>query len=150
MSINVATTTNNIGEIELDQGRYADAEARFRDVLRIADSAGHRLISAVSRGNLSRLAARSGRYSDADELLTDALATLDAIGSGPFLLEFQARRAELLILSGADPAEVGRLAEETLAQVRARVCRRPCRRCWSGSAVRALPSGRTYKRLATH
>ena len=114
--INVATTTNNIGEIELDQGRYADAEARFRDVLRIADSAGHRLISAVSRGNLSRLAARSGRYSDADELLTDALATLDAIGSGPFLLEFQARRAELLILSGADPAEVGRLAEETLAQ----------------------------------
>ena len=113
--INVATTTNNIGEIELDQGRYADAEARFRDALRIADSAGHRLISAVSRGNLSRLAARSGRYTDADELLTGALATLDAIGSGPFLLEFQARRAELLTLSGADPAEAGRLAEETLA-----------------------------------
>src|SRR6478752_1444950 len=113
--INVATTTNNIGEIELDQGRYADAEARFRDTLRIADSAGHRLISAVSRGNLSRLAARSGRYTDADELLTSALATLDAIGSGPFLVEFQARRAELLTLSGADPAEAARLADETLA-----------------------------------
>jgi tetratricopeptide (TPR) repeat protein len=112
--INVATTTNNVGEIELDQGRYADAEARFREALRIADSAGHRLISAVARGNLSRLAARSGRYADADELLTDALDTLDAIGSGPFLLEFQARRAELLTLSGADPTEAGRLAEETL------------------------------------
>jgi class 3 adenylate cyclase/tetratricopeptide (TPR) repeat protein len=114
--INVATTTNNIGEIELDQGRYADAEARFRDALRIADSAGHRLISAVSRGNLSRLAARSGRYADADELLTDALATLGAIGAGPFLLEFQARRAELLTLSGADLAEAAKLADETLTQ----------------------------------
>jgi tetratricopeptide (TPR) repeat protein len=112
--INVATTTNNVGEIELDQGRYADAEARFREALRIADSAGHRLISAVARGNLSRLAARSGRFADADELLTSALDTLDSIGSGPFLLEFQARRAELLTLSGADPTEAGRLAEETL------------------------------------
>ena len=141
--INVATTTNNIGEIELDQGRYADAEARFRDALRIADSAGHRLISAVSRGNLSRLAARSGRYTDADELLTGALATLDAIGSGPFLLEFQARRAELLTLSGADPAEAGRLAEETLALGVGKGCRLPFRRCWSASAARASRAART-------
>jgi len=114
--INVATTTNNVGEIELDQGRYTDAEARFREALRIADSAGHRLISAVARGNLSRLAARSGRYADADELLTAALSTLEAIGSGPFLVEFQARRAELLALSGGDPLEIGSLAEQTLLQ----------------------------------
>ena len=35
-----------------DQGPYADAESLFRDALRIADSAGHRLISAVSRGKI--------------------------------------------------------------------------------------------------
>ncbi|MBA3844364.1 MAG: tetratricopeptide repeat protein [Actinobacteria bacterium] len=114
--INVATTTNNVGEIESDQGRYADAEERFRDAVRIADSAGQSLIAAVARGNLGRLAARAGRYADADELLSDALGALDSIGAGPSVLEVQARRAELLALQGSDPAEVERLAAETLSR----------------------------------
>ena len=114
--INVATTTNNVGEIESDQGRYADAEQRFRDAMRIADSTGQRLIAAVARGNLGRVAARAGRHQEADELLTEAVAVLDEMGAAPFVLELQARRAELVAFRADAPHEAIRLADETLAQ----------------------------------
>ena len=94
--INVATTTNNVGEIELRPGPLR----RRRGAL--PRGAAHRRLRRSSadlrrrRAGTSAASPRaSGRYTDADELLTGALATLDAIGSGPFLLEFQARRAEL-------------------------------------------------------
>jgi class 3 adenylate cyclase/tetratricopeptide (TPR) repeat protein len=115
--INVATTTNNLGEIESDQGRYTDAEARFREAVRIADGAGQRFIAAVARGNLGRVAARSGRYDEADELLADAMSALEDIGAAPFALEMQARRAELIALSGDSSADAVQLADETLARI---------------------------------
>ena len=114
--INVATTANNMGEIDCDQGRYADAEARFREALAIADAAGHRLIGAVARGNLGRAAARAGRYDEAETLLSEAALTMSDIGSTPFVLELDVRRAELLALRADSPAEAVRLVDEALAR----------------------------------
>ena len=113
--INVATTTNNVGEIESDQGRYADAEQRFKEAVRIADSAGQRLIAAVARGNLGRVAARAGRYQEASDLLSEAATALDVMGATAFVLELQARRAELLAFQ-ANSGEAIKLADETLSR----------------------------------
>jgi tetratricopeptide (TPR) repeat protein len=81
----------------------------------IGDLAGQRLIAAVARGNLGRVAARAGRYDEAGELLSEAAKVLDEMGATAFMLELQARRAELLALRADAPLEAIRLADETLA-----------------------------------
>ena len=83
--------------------------------MRIADNAGQRLIAAVARGNLGRVAARAGRYDEAGELLSEAAKVLDEMGATAFMLELQARRAELLALRADAPLEAIKLADETLA-----------------------------------
>ncbi len=115
--INVATTSNNIGEIDSDQGRLEEAEQRFREVLRIVDGAGQKLLAGVARSNLGRVAARLRRYEEADGLLAEAFAILDEMGAGPFAVEAQARRTELLALRGSEPEEVVGTAEQTIARL---------------------------------
>lgn len=112
--INVATTNNNLGEIESDQGRYADAEQRFAEALRIADAAGQRLIAAVVRSNLGRVAARAGRFEEAEELFAAAETALKELGAGAFVLEIQARQAEVAVLRADSPHVAIRLAEDAL------------------------------------
>ena len=114
--INVATTTNNLGEIESDQGRYADAEQRFAEALRIADAAGQRLIAAVVRSNLGRVAARAGRFEEAEELFAEAETTLKELGAAAFVLEIQARQAEVATLRADSPQVAIRLAEGALGR----------------------------------
>src|SRR5262249_33400356 len=116
-AINVATTTNNIGEIESDQGRFDEADQSFRETLRIVEAAGHRLLTAVARGNLGRVAARIGRYDEADELLGGAAEQLEEIGAAPFAAEIQARRAELWCNRGDDPAAVVAAVDAAVARL---------------------------------
>src|SRR5205814_1944558 len=101
--INVATTTNNVGEIESDQGRYAEAEQRFGEALRIADAAGQRFIAAVVRSNLGRVAARAGRFEEAEQLFAEAETVLKELGAAAFVLELQARQAEVAALRADAP-----------------------------------------------
>jgi predicted ATPase/class 3 adenylate cyclase len=112
--INVATTTNNVGEIESDQGRFAEAEQRFAEALRIADAAGQRFIAAVVRSNLGRVAARAGRFEEAEELFAEAEHVLKELGAAAFVLELQARQAEVAALRADVPHVAIRLAEDAL------------------------------------
>lgn len=98
--VGAATITNNIGEILSDQGRLDDASRLFEEVQSVCDAAGNRLMSLVARANLGRAAARSGRLDEADRLLHEALAGFVEIQASGFVLETEARLAELLVQQG--------------------------------------------------
>ena len=113
---NVAIQMSNIGEIRSDQGHLEEAEALFRDVQRICDTAGQRLASTVARANLGRAATRAGRFDEAEELLTDALAAFREMQAASFVLETEARLAELAALRGDRPQEALKHAGSVLEQ----------------------------------
>jgi tetratricopeptide (TPR) repeat protein len=98
--VGAATIANNIAEILSDQGRIDEAEALLHEVRATCETAGSRLMTAVADANLGRAAGRSGRFDDARELLTRALEALREIEAGSFVVETQARLAEVAILSG--------------------------------------------------
>jgi tetratricopeptide (TPR) repeat protein len=91
----VAVATNNIGEILSDQGRLAEAEELFHQATQVADAAGHELTSQVARSNLGRAAARAGRFDEAEKMLEGALRSFRAMRSTVFVVETEARLAEL-------------------------------------------------------
>jgi class 3 adenylate cyclase/tetratricopeptide (TPR) repeat protein len=101
----VTTTTNNIGEIRSDQGHLEDADRLFDEVQRASDAAGQRLLSMVARLNRGRTAARAGRFDDAEELLDEALEGFREIQAASFVLEAEARLAELDVLRGDRPEQ---------------------------------------------
>jgi tetratricopeptide (TPR) repeat protein len=118
-----AMALHNEAEILCDQGHYEEADALFRDALRVAKAAGHPLIEAFVTANLGRLEARRLCFEQAHELLDEASEKLAAIGSGNMVLETDVRRAECLVLEGrhrealelsgralARAGELGRLA----------------------------------------
>jgi class 3 adenylate cyclase/tetratricopeptide (TPR) repeat protein len=98
--VGAATIANNIAEILSDQGRIDEAEALLHEVRATCETAGSRLMTAVADANLGRAAGRSGRFDDARELLTRALEALREIEAGSFVVETQARLAEVALLSG--------------------------------------------------
>jgi class 3 adenylate cyclase/tetratricopeptide (TPR) repeat protein len=103
--VGAATTANNIAEILSDQGRIEAAEVLLREVRETCDAAGSRLMTAVADANLGRAAARTARFDDARELLTRALEALREIEASSFVVETQARLAEVAMMSGdADEA----------------------------------------------
>lgn len=112
----VALQMNNIGEIWSDQGRLDEADELFTEVQRICDSAGQLLASTVARANRGRVAARDGRYDEAEEMLTGALATFREMHAGSFVLETEARLAELAALRGDRPEEALEHAGSVLEQ----------------------------------
>ena len=101
---NVGLTTNNIGEILSDQGRLDEAEALFAEVRQSGDETGYRFLSMLARANLGRLAGRAGRLDESGAMLEEGLETAREIGAAGFVLEIEARLAELDVLRG-DRAE---------------------------------------------
>ena len=102
---------NNIGEVLSDQGHLEQAEDHFRESRRIQRAARFPIGVAFGTSNLGRAAARAGRFDEAAELLDEALAEFTEIGAESFVLETQARIAELRVLRG-DPAAALTVVDE--------------------------------------
>ena len=110
--INVARQMSNIGEIRSDQGHLTEAELVFRKVVETCEAAGERRLATLARSNLGRTAARAGRYDEAQQLLGEALAAFADMNARSFVLETEARLAELDVLRGD-------LAEQALQHTQA-------------------------------
>ena len=117
--LGAATLTNNIGEILSDQGRLEEAVGLFEEVKGVTDAAGELLLATVARANLGRAAARVGRLEEAETLLRAAADGFESIKAAGFILETQARLAELAVLAGDQPDIALQRAEATLEQARA-------------------------------
>jgi class 3 adenylate cyclase/tetratricopeptide (TPR) repeat protein len=114
--VHAATGSNNIAEILSDQGLLGEAEAMFRDALRIWQAAGYREGIAYALGNLGRVAARAGRHDEAREQLERAKVLLLEIGEERAAVEIDARIAENLVLRG-DATAASALIDETLRRL---------------------------------
>jgi tetratricopeptide (TPR) repeat protein len=110
----VAMANNNIGEIRSDQGELEEAQTLFEEVERACDAAGHRALSTVAHSNLGRVAARAGRVDEAEALLQEALEAFREIHATSFVLETEARLAEVAALRGDRPQEALSRAESVL------------------------------------
>jgi tetratricopeptide (TPR) repeat protein len=95
-----AFCTNNIGEILCDQGRLDEADALFRQAVRVWQAAGHRSRVAYAKTNLARVALRAGRYADALARYEEAKAESIDVGADGDVLESDARIAECLVAHG--------------------------------------------------
>jgi class 3 adenylate cyclase/tetratricopeptide (TPR) repeat protein len=97
----VAIATNNFAEILSDQGHLEEATRLFEEVVRLTEG-GRRDLAMVAQANLGRAAARAGRAAEAKELLAGALEAFAEMLAGSFVMETEARLAELAALEG-DP-----------------------------------------------
>ncbi|HYM16654.1 MAG TPA: adenylate/guanylate cyclase domain-containing protein [Dehalococcoidia bacterium] len=113
--VGAATASNNSGEVLLDRGQIADAEDLFRRALQVWRGAHYAVGIAVATSALGRAATRSGRLEDAAVLLDDALEQFRAIGAESFVIETEARIAELRLFAG-DAAGALNLINHTLAR----------------------------------
>jgi class 3 adenylate cyclase/tetratricopeptide (TPR) repeat protein len=98
--LGAAVQENNVAEVLSDQGRLAEAELLFRNMVRVCRAAHFPIGAALGTGNLGRLAARDGRFAEAHELLDEAAAAFAEIDAGRYVNETHARRAECLVLEG--------------------------------------------------
>ena len=112
--ISVAMANNNIGEIRSDQGALEEAQTLFEEVERACDAAGHRALSSVAHRTWGGVAARAGRVDEAEALLHEALAAFRGIHATSFVLETEARLAEVSALRGDRPQEALNRAESVL------------------------------------
>lgn len=95
-----AAVANNLAEILVDEGRYAEAKPAFEDALAVSRAAGQQAYVGVISGNLGHVAAMEGRFADADALTGEALGILDALGAVGPANEVRARHAARLLLEG--------------------------------------------------
>jgi tetratricopeptide (TPR) repeat protein len=112
--LGTATITNNIAEIKVDQGHYAEATEQFKEVHSICEAAGYRMMVNVANSNLARVEARSGQLDAAVARLEEALTNFNDMGAASWVLETEARLAECSLLA-RNYAEALRRASETLA-----------------------------------
>jgi class 3 adenylate cyclase/tetratricopeptide (TPR) repeat protein len=95
-----ATAANNIAEILSDQGRLEPAAELFREALAIWRAVDYPIGVALAISNLGRLALRAGDPATARCEFDEAVRRFTAIGSGAFVLETRARRAEAYLALG--------------------------------------------------
>ncbi len=112
--VGAATASNNIGEVLLNRGEIAKAEALFYDALRVWRAARYPLGVAVATSALGLAAARSGRIAEAQELLSEALAGFCDLRAETFIVETEARLAEVAVVSMADDAAARALIESAI------------------------------------
>lgn len=95
-----AAVANNLAEMLVDEGRYAEAKPAFEDALAVSRAAGQKAYVGVISGNLAHVAAMEGRFADADALTGEALEILDGLGAVGPANEVRARHAARLLLEG--------------------------------------------------
>jgi class 3 adenylate cyclase/tetratricopeptide (TPR) repeat protein len=110
----VAMAKNNIGEILSDQGALDEAQRLFTETREACDAAGHRALSTLAHANAGRAAARAGRLDEAEALLNEALEKFRDIHATNFVLETEARLAEVAALRGNRPEDALERAESVL------------------------------------
>jgi class 3 adenylate cyclase/tetratricopeptide (TPR) repeat protein len=110
----VAMAKNNIGEILSDQGALDEAQRLFAETREACDAAGHRALSTLAHANVGRAAARAGRLDEAEALLNEALEKFRDIHATNFVLEAEARLAEVAALRGNRPEDALERAESVL------------------------------------
>ena len=112
--VNAERGTINIGEILSDQGRFEEAEERFKHVFRVWKAAGYRAGYALALSDQGRAASRAGRFEEAFGLLSQARAEFQDVGDLASVVEVDARIAECLLYRGEAPEALS-LATEALA-----------------------------------
>src|SRR4051795_1455218 len=115
-AVEAANGTNNVAEVLSDQGHLKEAEARFREALRVWRAAGFEQGVAYALANLGRVAYRDGRPDEALPMLKEARAMFADENFVAQVLETDARIAECHVAAhGPDEALVvadGALAVE--------------------------------------
>jgi tetratricopeptide (TPR) repeat protein len=111
--VDAALATANEAEILADQGRLDEAEAGFRDALRVWQSVGYRRRVAFATMHIGRVASRRGDFDEAQRLLTGARTEFIALDAVAEALETQVWITECLLLQGQS-RDALRSAEEGL------------------------------------
>ena len=109
--VGAATASNNIGEVLLNRGQIEAAEALFNDALRVWRAARYPVGVAVATSALGLAATRAGRPVAARALLNEALAGFHDLHAESFVIETEARLAELDVSCGDDEAAQKRIEE---------------------------------------
>ena len=107
--VGAATASNNIGEILSDQGHLDEATSLFEEALRIWRGARYPVGVAFARSNLGRAAVRDGRLKEAEVLLYEALEGFREIRAESYVIETEARIAELYLARGDPTAALERI-----------------------------------------
>jgi tetratricopeptide (TPR) repeat protein len=95
-----AQLESNRGEVLLELGRFADAEAAFRAALAVLEANGIHRAAAIVEGNLADLLGRLGRVSDACRAYERARRLHESTGARGDLARLQAEQAELFAAAG--------------------------------------------------
>jgi len=107
----------NAAEVQLDQGRVAEAQEALDEQFRVLLAAGHRKGVMLAKLDLATAAYLGGRYDEGVRLIQEAIADAHELGAHMLALEAAARLAECLLLSG-DAAGAWAQAEATLDKAR--------------------------------
>jgi class 3 adenylate cyclase/tetratricopeptide (TPR) repeat protein len=107
--IGAATIVNNSAEILSDRGELEEAERGFQEAKAVCTSAGYRFIATLATSNLGRAAARGGRFDEAQLMLDDAHDAFREMKASAFVLETEARLAEVDVLAGRHAKALERL-----------------------------------------
>ena len=113
-AVEAANGTNNVAEVLSDQGHLAEAEARFREALRVWKAAGFQGGVAYALANLGRVAYRDGRPAEALPMLREARALFGASGFVAQVLETDTRIAECHLVAH-QPGDALEVADGALA-----------------------------------
>ncbi len=89
----------NIGEVLTDQGHLEEAEARFRDALRVARAAKKPYVAATALQHLGRVAMLSGDTELAFEHLNEARAQFEAMKNADDVEEVDVLLAECQVVA---------------------------------------------------
>ncbi|KAF8522118.1 hypothetical protein BU17DRAFT_87218 [Hysterangium stoloniferum] len=81
-SIQAALTRNALGEVQLKQGKYDEAEENLRKAVAVRSASGHAFDGAVSRENLAQVLEAKGQLKEAKE--TRDLGRPDKLSCGNY------------------------------------------------------------------
>ncbi len=112
--VGAATASNNIGEVLLNRGQIEEAEALFKDALRVWRAARYPIGIAVATSALGLAATRAGRQAQAEALLHEALSGFRDMHAESFVIETEARLAELAVSSGDDDDAAQKFVESSI------------------------------------
>ena len=96
--VDAAACAANMAEVLADQGRLDEADAGFREALRIWRASGYARWVAFATMHLGRITARRGRFAEALQLLAQARSGFASIDGAAEVLETDVWTAECLVL----------------------------------------------------